>query len=830
VATTLSATMKKSMKEGLRSGYRKIRSFVRSHLVAATLITITSSFALTSFSALEIYSAYNVSQSLISETVEINQSAIDLSTSDESIYYHTLLYTYTGDSQYLRRYKELITKLDKSIKYFTRKDSPALQQAISKIDGSNRQLLGIETRAFQLVKNNQLPSAQQLVTGSEYNTERSQYQKFIYGINEQITKFVADKTQAYRQQMTRCIFFATAILPILMVSWLVLLLAIQDYISAGKIMQINLQEEITRRRREQRSAKKESKLIQQDVSVLLDAVSAMELGDLTTRVPMSEGVVGLVGDTLNRLTEELSRIIYQAASTAQQVGASSYSRQQMATQVVMNTTEQAKSAQSVQGLTREVRGAAQAAVRQVSDTNNSLLSLQNTIAHSQDSIRQLDRNSNILQQGSDRVVQQIKTLGEFLGQTDRFIQDQTEISTQTQILALNASLVAARAAEQQDPSQFAAVAREFESIADRVSELAQQNSVSLTDLEQRSSQIDLVVSTIDREVQDLGGFVRELTQEVKAATTAFDVVQTVTRQAVESGETVSRTSQDILNATDLTAAAMDGIVSLAQEIATQARDAQRAGVQLNQLSYQLIGNIQVFKLPEEILPSDMLIEAHRSDHFTDATASLHFDTLPIGDKTAITMVAMPDFTQICNLAETAIVQGQQKMTTLLQSLGDLQQGTGQIANRTQSLEEFIETATQFSREQKRVAALTKVLAFNAALLSTRAIKEQDPAQFNSIAHEFEAVASQVSSLAVSTNLSLRLLQQRTTQIQTVTSGLNEDLSEMDRLLQKLMAEVGSSQQEFTTAIDLVAAEVTTLNKSIAPADQNRMLVSSASLN
>jgi methyl-accepting chemotaxis protein PixJ len=818
------------MKQGLQLGYKKIRSFVRSHLVAATLITITSSFALTGFSAIEIHRAYDGSQALIAETIEINMSAIDLTNSDESIHNNALIYAYTGDALYLRRYRELATKLDKSIKYFLRKDSVEIQQSISKIDASNRKLIAIEAKAFQLVKDNQLLLAKQTLTNSEYTTEKTEYQKFTYTINEQILKLINDKTQIYRQQMIRCIFFATAILPILTVSWLVLLLAIQDYISAGKIMQVNLHEEITRRRREQRAAKKESKLIQQDVSILLDAVSAMESGDLTTRVPMSEGVVGLVGDTLNRLTEELSRIIYQAASTAQQVGASSHSRQQMATQVVMNTTEQAKAAQSVQGLTREVRGAAQAAVRQVSDTNNSLLSLQNTIAQSQDSIRQLDRNSSILQQGSDRVVQQIKTLGEFLGQTDRFIQDQTEISTQTQILALNASLVAARAAEQQDPSQFAAVAREFESIADRVSELAQQNSVSLTDLEQRSSQIDLVVSTIDREVQDLGGFVRELTQEVKAATITFDVVQTVTRQAVESGETVSRTSQDILNATDLTAAAMDGIVALAQEIATQARDAQRAGVQLNQLSYQLIGNIQVFKLPEEILPSDMLIAAQHPEYLTEATNSLYFDTLPINnDKTAITMVSMPDFTQVCNIAEVVISQGQQKMGALLQSLGDLQLGTGQIANRTQSLEDFIETATQFSREQKRVAALTKVLAFNAALLSTRAIKEQDPAQFNSIAHEFEAVASQVSSLAVSTNLSLRLLQQRTTQIQTVSSGLNEDLSEMDRLLQKLMAEVGNSQQEFSTAIELVAAEVATVNKAITPAD-NRTMISSAFLN
>ncbi len=53
------------------------------------------------------------------------------------------------------------------------------------------------------------------------------------------------------------------------------------------------------------------------------------------------------------------------------------------------------------------------------------------------------------------------------------------------------------------------------------------------------------------------------------------------------------------------------------------------------------------------------------------------------------------------------------------------------------LNEFVELATQFSKDQKRVAALTKVLAFNASLLSSRAMNEQDPAQFTTIAREFE---------------------------------------------------------------------------------------------
>jgi methyl-accepting chemotaxis protein len=595
-------------------------------------------------------------------------------------------------------------------------------------------------------------------------------------------------------------------LTFLLVSWLILLITIRDHVATEKKMQLKLQSEVKRRYKEQKIVSKESKILQQDVSILLDAVSAMESGDLTTRVPLSEGVVGLVGDTLNRLTEELSRVIYQAANTAQQVAAGSKNRQRIAEMVARDTTEQTHAARSVQSLTKDVHSAAWAAAQQLAETNESLRNLQTTVAESQASIHHLERDSEVLQQGSDRIVQQIKTLGEFIGQTDRFVHDQNEIAIQTQILALNASLVAARAAEQKDPEQFAVVAREFESIADRVGKLAQHTSVSLTNLEQRSSQIDLVVSTVDREVQSMGDLVKEFTREVKEATKAFEVVQVVTKKAVEAGETVNRTSQRILDATDLTAAAMDGIVILSQQISTQAKDAQKAGIHLNQLSYQLLGNIQVFKLPNELLPSESADLTPLTDLPPEVSTSFLSCSLDLGIKSSLLSDQTTDTTSVTALqvVSSAIDHGRQELSSLLAGLEVLQQGNGQISNRTLALDDFVEMASQFSRQQKRMAALTKVLAFNAVLLSNRAIQEQEPAQFNSIAREFEAVANQVSSLSATTNLSLRMLLQHTTQIQTVTSGLHEDVSESDRLLQQLITQTSDSQQIFTTATTAIA--------------------------
>jgi methyl-accepting chemotaxis protein PixJ len=248
-------------------------------------------------------------------------------------------------------------------------------------------------------------------------------------------------------------------------------------------------------------------------------------------------------------------------------------------------------------LTRNVRQSAQNTMQQLIVTNRSLVTLQSSVTEGQGTISDLDREIDVLQAGSDRIVQEIKTLGEFVGQTDKFVQDQGEIVTQTQILALNASLVAARAAEQRDPKQFASVAREFELIATQVSQLAQQTSEGLTSLEQRSAQIHQVVSSVDVDVQQLGGLVSTFTQGVKQASDVFATVQSVTAKAVESGSLVSTASQRILTAADSTTVAIESISSLSQEISHQSQDAQNLGDQLNILSTDLLENIQIFKLP-----------------------------------------------------------------------------------------------------------------------------------------------------------------------------------------------------------------------------------------
>ncbi len=169
-------------------------------------------------------------------------------------------------------------------------------------------------------------------------------------------------------------------------------------------------------------------------------------------------------------------------------------------------------------------------------------------------------------------------------------------------------------------------------------------------------------------------------------------------------------------------------------------------------------------------------------------------------------------------AQAAVTTGQQEMREMVDGIDTLQQGTDQIVKRTQLLNEFVDLAAQFSKEQKRVASLTRVMALNASTLAARALKEQNPDQFTSIAHEFDTIARQVDDLATETNQGLVLLQQRTDQIQTVTSGLTQDVSEINQLVQTFTQEVTRSRQAFDH-IQSITEQVAQLGQQVSQSSE-----------
>lgn len=370
----------------------------------------------------------------------------------------------------------------------------------------------------------------------------------------------------------------------------------------------------------------ESKTLQDEVTHLLDVVLLAGDGNLTVQATVSDRITGLVADTLNRFIERLANVLDQVLTVARQVSQDAYQQTELAETVATNAEQQAQAVGQVLNLTEQVENAAQASAQRVTTSNESLQTVSTTLMQGQEAIAALTQGITVLQEGTDRIVQRMKTLREFVGLADQFVQNQNQIAFITQTLSLNASLVAARASEQRDPRQFVVVAREFDSIADQVSKLAQQTSEGLTALEQQSTQIHTVVSAVDSDVQGLGDLVRQFTTGVEQSHQVFGHVQMVTGEAVQVSEAVAHYSQEIVEAAQITATVMRDIAGLANKTAELTQMARERSEQMDLLSAQLLQTVQFFQLPSA---SDKDNNAQiESDVFPFGVASLQGTTLP----------------------------------------------------------------------------------------------------------------------------------------------------------------------------------------------------------
>jgi methyl-accepting chemotaxis protein PixJ len=590
------------------------REFVRSNLIVSLVATIVGSVLLTGVSTWNTWNIYRGFRATVNQQFQLEKNSAKIVHLDEVLTMSARMAASTSDPKWEERYNQYVPKLDKVINDTLTNVTDDIRAQAGKTDEANKKLVEMETQSFDLIRKGQAKAALQLLEGPQYSAQKQIYATGNQQVLNRINQLIQKNLQNYQQRLFESIALAALTLPIMLGIWVLILYGVRDYIGDRKRSQEALQRtqktllvlneelklEASNRQQQEALVRQESEQLQDDIGHLLDVVCFIEEGNLTVEAQVNDRATGLMGDTLNRLIEELGRIISQVSNTAGQVSQSSSRQKEIAASVAQSSRDQADSVKQVMAQTRQVKQSANNTAIQLAQTNHALMMLQNAVADGQETVGALTQEIDVLQQGSDHIVQQIKTLGEFVGLADQFVQDQGEIATQTQVLALNASLVAARAAEQRDPKQFAGVAREFELIADQVSQLAQQTNEGLANLEQRSSQIHRVVSEVNIEVQRLGGLVSSFTTGVKQTGEVFQTVQTVTGNAVQAGDVVAQTSQSIIEAVDSSTTVMSQITILSRQIARQSRDAQTISDQMSHLSETLGQNVQIFRLPESM--------------------------------------------------------------------------------------------------------------------------------------------------------------------------------------------------------------------------------------
>ncbi|MBW4621903.1 MAG: methyl-accepting chemotaxis protein [Cyanosarcina radialis HA8281-LM2] len=349
---------------------------------------------------------------------------------------------------------------------------------------------------------------------------------------------------------------------------------------------------------------KESEALQAEVGHILDVVSAVEDGDLTVQAEVSDRATGLVADTLNRTIEQLSRVMATVLSNAQQVTQGAESLEHLAVTTAQQAQQQAQSVVQVQSLMQEVNSLSQGNAEQSVAANAAVRQAQAAVTEGEQQMTEMTAGIATLQDGTDQIVRRVQSLTDFVDLTSQVAKDQKRVAALTRTLALNASLLSNRASEQQDPEQFASVVREFETIATQVNDLAVQANQSLVLLQQRTDQMQTVVSGLKQDVQEIYQLVNGFTMGVGNSRQVFENIKTVTEQVAQVEERVNQSSQAIAGAAQNTLQSIQDIATVALDTERQASFTREQSGSMGELARNLLDLVQFFRVPANQLPPE----------------------------------------------------------------------------------------------------------------------------------------------------------------------------------------------------------------------------------
>lgn len=340
----------------------------------------------------------------------------------------------------------------------------------------------------------------------------------------------------------------------------------------------------------------ENEVLLAEVNHILDVVSAVETGDLTVQAQVSDRTTGLVADTLNRLIEELARIMAAVLSTAQQVNSGAAELEHLAVSAAQQTQQQALSVNEVQALILNFNELSQETAQQAVVSDEAVQQAQSAVTQGQGEMATMTQEISFLQQGTEQIVQRTQLLTNFVASASQFAKDQKQVALLTRVLALNASMIAARASEQEDPEQFASVAREFETVATQVNDLAIQTNQSLLLLQQRTDQIQTVVSGISQDVQEISSSVNSFTQSVDRSSQVLNNIKTVTNRVAQVGQQVTQSSQAIATTASSTLRSIQDIATVASQAEQHSRFTREQAGLMDRLTRTLLERVRFFRL------------------------------------------------------------------------------------------------------------------------------------------------------------------------------------------------------------------------------------------
>ena len=333
--------------------------------------------------------------------------------------------------------------------------------------------------------------------------------------------------------------------------------------------------QIRRERRRAEEAERINRENQASILDLLDQLANVADGDLTVRARVTEQITGAIADSVNNTVEELRDLVGRINDTASRVGEHSERARAVSHQLLEAAGTQATEIEQTNASFVDVAQAMQAvsenASRSAEVARQSLDASERGAQTVQDSIAGMNQIRGHIQETAKR----IKRLGESSQEISEIVELISEITEQTNVLALNAAIQAAAAGDA--GRGFSVVAEEVQRLAERSGEATRQIAAIVKAIQadtqeavyamERSTQGVVegakASDAAGRALTDIGSVSKDLAELIEG-------IAATTRAQAEAVDRASRNMNEILGITRLTTEGTQQTAATVSELAASA--------------------------------------------------------------------------------------------------------------------------------------------------------------------------------------------------------------------------------------------------------------------
>jgi methyl-accepting chemotaxis protein len=353
--------------------------------------------------------------------------------------------------------------------------------------------------------------------------------------------------------------------------------------------------------------------LQKSVTEFLTIVSQIARGDLTLRGRVTNDALGNVVDSVNYMLDNFAKVLERVRKAAIDVQSSAneilIASEEMSTGAIQQDQEITNTSSAVEQLTVSMKQVSNNAEASAEAARRALDAAEQGNRSVRDTLEGMQRIRSSVQATAKR----IKALGDRSLEISEIVNVINDITEQTNLLALNAAIEAARAGE---------AGRGFAVVADEVRKLAEHSRAATKD-------IAALIKAIQAETNDAVIVMEEGTREVEIgakladqAGRALDAISSVVRQSAELVQEISLASKQQVRGTEGVANAMQIISNITRQTSQGARQTSRTVEQLVHMSEQLNEALSQFRVSGGGNNNNSLPGEARPELVSAASASL----------------------------------------------------------------------------------------------------------------------------------------------------------------------------------------------------------------